>query len=86
MRVKTPMGLSLFGFVKICPTNVDSFRLDKTYRDDDDPKSCFKSPKNHVCYSPRYWYRGIRYLVGRFKTLMGLRVNGSLKFLIGKTV
>ena len=42
--------------------------------DDEGSKSCFKSPKNRVCYSLRYCYRGIRYLFVRVKTLMGLRV------------
>ena len=40
--------------------------------DDDDQKSCFKLPINRECYSLRYWYRGIRYLFVRVKTLMGL--------------
>ena len=60
-----------------------------TSRDDDDDddegsKSCFKSPKNRVCYSLGYQYRGIRYLVVRVKTLMGLRVVRSLKFFATK--
>ena len=54
--------------------------------DDEGTKSCFKSPKNRVCYSLGYQYRGIRYLVVRVKTRMGLRVVRSLIFLQRKTV
>ena len=54
--------------------------------EDEGSKGCFKQPKNRVYYSPRYRYRGIRYLVEHDKTHIGLRVVGSLKYLLGKLV